>query len=101
MTRREEIEQQAEMFRQPYRGSGNYSTSMDIKNAFQEGAKWADKTMIDKACKCLIKFHNWPTQYEEYARLQEEFIKEFRKAMEEQYENVDSKNAQQWVIHLH
>ena len=50
MTRREEIEQQAEMFRQPYRGSGNYSTSMDIKNAFQEGAKWADKTMIDKAC---------------------------------------------------
>ena len=49
MTRREEIEQQAEIFRQPYRGSGNYSTSMDIKNAFQEGAKWADKTMIEKA----------------------------------------------------
>ena len=46
MTRREEIEQQAEMFRQPYRGSGNYSTSMDIKNAFQEGAEWADKTMM-------------------------------------------------------
>jgi len=39
--------------------------------------------MIDKACECLIKLHNWPTQYEEYARLQEEFIKEFRKAMEE------------------
>ena len=45
--------------------------------------KWADKTMIEKACECLIKLHNWPTQYEEYARLQEEFIKEFRKAMEE------------------
>ena len=39
--------------------------------------------MIEKACECLIKLHNWPTQYEEYARLQEEFIKEFRKAMEE------------------
>ena len=38
---------------------------------------------IEKACECLIKLHNWPTQYEEYARLQEEFIKEFRKAMEE------------------
>ena len=50
MIRREEIEQQAEMFRQPYRGSGNYSTSIDIKNAFQEGAEWADKTMIEKVC---------------------------------------------------
>ena len=55
MTRREEIEQQAEMFRQPYKGSGNYSTSIDIKNAFQEGAKWADKTMIDKACEWAKK----------------------------------------------
>lgn len=41
------------MFRQPYRGSGNYSTSMDIKNAFQEGAEWADKTMIEKACEWI------------------------------------------------
>lgn len=36
---------------------------------------------IEEACECLIKLHNWPTQYEEYAKLQEEFIKEFRKAM--------------------
>ena len=48
MTRREEIEQQAEMFRQPYKGSGNYSTSMDIKNAFQEGAEWADNYWQEK-----------------------------------------------------
>ena len=53
------------------------------EKSFKEGVEWADKTMIDKACECLIKLHNWPTQYEEYARLQEEFIKEFRKAMEE------------------
>ena len=45
--------------------------------------EWADKTMIEKACECIIKLHNWPTQYEEYTKLQEEFIKEFRKAMEE------------------
>ena len=38
---------------------------------------------IEKACEYIIKLHNWPTQYEEYAKLQEEFIKEFRKAMEE------------------
>ena len=56
MTRREEIEQQAEMFRQPYRGSGNYSTSMDIKNAFQAGAQWADKTMIEKATQWIESY---------------------------------------------
>lgn len=58
-----------------------------VEIAFKDGAYWGYeegcKTMIDKACECLIKLHNWPTQYEEYARLQEEFIKEFRKAMEE------------------
>ena len=48
MTRREEIVWQAEIFRQPYKGSGNYSTSMDIKNAFQEGAEWMQKTMIER-----------------------------------------------------
>lgn len=87
MTRREEIEQQAEMFRQPYRGSGNYSTSMDIKNAFQEGAKWADKTMIEKACKIL---KNVTVTYSRrfFGKCEEnafdaDFIKEFRQAMEE------------------
>ena len=64
MTRREEIEQQAEMFRQPYRGSGNYSTSMDIKNAFQEGAEWADKTMIEKACKWITEHIDIPYEGE-------------------------------------
>ena len=87
MTRREEIEQQAEMFRQPYRGSGNYSTSMDIKNAFQEGAEWADKTMIDKVCEIL---KNVTVTYNKrfFGKCEEnafdaDFIKEFRQAMEE------------------
>ena len=26
---------------------------IDIKGAFEEGAKWADETMIEKACKWL------------------------------------------------
>ena len=56
MTRKEEIVRQAEMFRQPYRGSGNYSTSIDIKNAFQEGAQWADKTMIEKAIQWIESY---------------------------------------------
>lgn len=42
-----------------------------------------EKYLIEKACECSIKLHNWPTQYEEYAKLQEEFIKGFRNKMEE------------------
>ena len=83
MTRREEIVKATKECREDYVGLGRHLTSDDIADAFEKGAEWADETMIEKACKCLIKFHNWPTQYEEYARLQEEFIKEFRKAMEE------------------
>ena len=59
------------------------SLTVNEEKAFQAGAKWADKTMIDKACECIIKLHNWPIQYEEFAKFQEEFIKEFRKAMED------------------
>ena len=99
MTRREEIEQQAEMFRQPYRGSGNYSTSMDIKNAFQEGAEWADKTMIEKACKWITEHIDIPyegeyiddspiaSDYVEYLSKRLEYAKAvadaFKQAMEE------------------
>ena len=76
MTRREEIEQQAEMFRQPYKGSGNYSTSIDIKNAFQEGAKWADRTMIEKATQWLFEnVFYYPDESDN--------VELFRKAMEE------------------
>ena len=80
MTRREEIEQAAMQV-------GGVHPDWDVLECFRigykEGAKWADKTMIDKACECIIKLHNWPTQYEEFARFQEEFITAFRKAMEE------------------
>ena len=76
MTRREEVE--LAWLNKAVQSNYRYD-----EKSFKEGAEWADKTMIEKACECLIKLHNWPTQYEEYARLQEEFIKEFRKAMEE------------------
>ena len=80
---REEIRQQAEEYRQPYRDGGYHLSSKDIREAFEEGAEWMQKKMIEKACDCIIKIHNWPTQYEEFAKFQEEFIKEFRKAMED------------------
>ena len=43
--------------------------------AFEEGAKWADKTMIDKACEWLLKGG--------YFVNSNETIEDFRKAMEE------------------
>lgn len=72
---REEIRQQAEEYRQPYRDGGYHLSSKDIKEAFEEGAKWADKTMIDKACEWLEKGG--------YFVNSNETINDFRKAMEE------------------
>lgn len=55
--------------------------------AFEEGAKWADKTLIDKACEWLddINFEKM-YQYSEDGYTffdKESFIYDFRKAMEE------------------
>ena len=57
------------------------------RDSFAEGAKWADKTMIDKACKIL---ENVTVVYNKrfFGKCEEnafdaDFIKEFRKAMEE------------------
>ncbi len=65
------------------------SLKLDIQDAllasmhFSKGMEYGENKFIEKACERITKLHNWPTQYEEYAKLQEEFIKEFRKAMEE------------------
>lgn len=32
---------------------------MNRNHAFEEGAKWADKTMIDKACELLEEIQNF------------------------------------------
>ena len=42
---------------------------------FTQGALWADKTMIDKACKVL--------DYMTEGRLGDSFMREFRNALEE------------------
>ena len=44
MTRTEEINQQAEEYRQPYRDGGYRLSSKDVRDAFEEGAEWADTT---------------------------------------------------------
>lgn len=84
MTRRKEINQQAEEYRQPYRDGGYRLSSKDVRDAFEEGAEWADKTMLDKACEWMKG-----QVYQEYGGgplerlISDERITDFRKAMED------------------
>lgn len=79
MTRREEIEQQASLSVFPW---DDVREQSKFEDGFIEGAKWADKTMIDKACQWLMKYfvldHEGmsPSGYGVFEYM-------FRKAMEE------------------
>lgn len=68
MTRREEIE--LAWFSKEVQSNHRYD-----KKTFKEAVEWADKTMIDKVCEWLRRYNTGVRG--------EEFIKEFRKAMEE------------------
>jgi hypothetical protein len=52
--------------------------------AFEEGAKWADKTMIDKACKWLLNIDFDGQEFRDCDELfnNDLFVNAFRKAME-------------------
>jgi hypothetical protein len=52
------------------------------EKAFIEGAKWADRTMIEKACNWLEEM-NKMCMYELEMILGGNFINDFKKAMEE------------------
>ena len=68
MTREEEINiKLKEHFARGWKGS--------VLDAFKEGVKWTDKTMIDKACEWLLKGG--------YFVNSNETIEDFRKPMEE------------------
>lgn len=84
MTRSEEIKQRAEEYRQPYRDGGYHLSSKDVMDAFEEGAEWADKTIIEKACKWLFE-----NVYDYLNPEDQERVESFRKYLEEQYESYD------------
>lgn len=50
MTRRQEIVKATKECREDYVGLGRHLTSDDIADAFEEGAEWADLTMLNKVC---------------------------------------------------
>jgi hypothetical protein len=75
MTRREEIEKQAEITVFPWDEPQEQNKFQD---GFIEGAKWADKTMIDKATQWLFE-----NVYDYLNPEDQERVESFRKAMEE------------------
>lgn len=49
---------------------------------FKDGAKWADKTMLEKACEWLEE--NYYNVYQgTWQEIKKQFINDFKKAMEE------------------
>lgn len=68
-------------------GGGTFSEVIDEMNrnyAFEEGAKWADKTMIEKACNWLSLNMTDIAYFGMNGDLYKpEFIQNFKKAMEE------------------
>ena len=75
MTREEEIRQEMSKIAGTH---PDWSKNDCMRMGFREGAKWADKTMIEKACK-------WLLHQEEMIGIsfENDFIERFKKAMEE------------------
>ena len=92
MTRKEQILNEAidyssieENFMEFYDCGDVWDDSDYIQKAFEEGAKWADKTMIEKVCKWLKdnlanRIYDRDCYLDTFTEL---FIEDFRKAMEE------------------
>lgn len=81
MTRQEEIIEASKEY-----SLNRFNIRPDVvQDCFIEGAKWADKTMLEKACKWLedIDFDGEYFRDAEDFFSNEVFIIEFRKAMEE------------------
>lgn len=78
MTREEEIRQEIDI--QLAGSFGNYSEGYE--EGFIEAAKWADKTMIDKACEWLDNI-NTDNYMDSGVFQMYDLINDFRKAMGE------------------
>lgn len=80
MTREEEIQEASRKYFDDYM-DGLKGKILTVQKTFEEGAEWADKTMIEKAIDILIDLSN--DGYLIDIHNHEEFEKQFRKAMEE------------------
>lgn len=88
MIREKQIIKEAESLIDPYEMFIDWEYERGLKEGFVKGAKWADDTMIDKACEWLWEhFYNHP-HIKSFVCTEsfgdsEEMIKCFKKAMEE------------------
>ena len=82
MTRREEIEQQAALTVFPW---DDVREQSKFEEGFIEGAKYADKTMIEKACewveKHIFDFPWYDNEHDDFSS--KDIANALRKAMEE------------------
>lgn len=88
MTREEEIRQASIEYTYKNKpmciGGGAFSKIMDEMNrnhSFEEGAKWADKTMLDRACEWLENRHNIEKCLGILTSRTEDLSKAFKQAM--------------------
>ena len=75
MTREKEIKTQAQLY------SPN---DIGVRAAFEESARWADRTMIDKACKWLEKkacLYIWKNCEQGEHGIHKTMLEDFREAM--------------------
>lgn len=79
MTRKEEIEKAA---MQVVGVHPNWSNLDCFRMGFKEGAKFADKTMLDRACEWLKDIHNIEKHLGILTSRTEDLSKAFRQAME-------------------
>ena len=84
MKRKEEINQAAYQ-KYPYEGGIKGMICENSIPIFIQGAEWADRTMIDKACKWLINidFDDFHFRDCDESFNNDLFVDAFRKAMEE------------------
>lgn len=87
-TREEEISQMAKSYTQVI--YGNLDDFSDITDAYVDGAKWADETIIEKACEWIkenidtyAKVVINPKSHYPKIVMCDSFEKSFKKAMEE------------------
>ena len=89
MTRREEIEKQAEITVFPWDEPQEQNKFQD---GFIEGAKWADKTMIEKACQWITEHIDIPYEGEfiDYSPVASDYIEWCKKRLEYAKEIADA-----------
>ena len=90
MTREEQIKKQADIYIGHQQDLGEDISITNKRNAFIKGAKWADKTMIDKACELLniLLYNRYAGNGQHEAAsceniTKKEFIENFKRLMEE------------------